>query len=461
MLIKKNRVFILISFSIVFGWVMSFPYEGPVMYALASDKGIDGVLLNTLTVFLQFGGLFSGRYITKDIISAKRNILFCTGSSIILSLFIPFVSAKTWIYIIPLVSFLCGVAITSYGQMLKGYISPDLRTVTVADILIYGNIFLIIAHIFANNTAPLVSFIIIEILLIVGFIFALKIDTRKHFDLYSFNELKEKAPLKKYWIFFLFIFIITINSGIMFQVIYPYFGQFEILTSIYTNVPYIVAIYLLSRLVKINKFYFLYIGLALWGITFILYAFTGQTAINFILICSVMLFACGIFDLFWWSIMANNFENVKNPSSFFGLGLATNVLGVWVGGIIGNYLTSIGVDKQELSFIGILVVIISMVIIVPLNSKLSNLLDYNEFLVKLNYMNRKEIKSFLDEVENILSKREFEVFNLLIAGKTDTQISNELHISHHTIKTHNRNIYKKLKVSNRIELIEKISETAN
>ena len=27
-----------------------------------------------------------------------------------------------------------------------------------------------------------------------------------------------------------------------------------------------------------------------------------------------MLFAAGIFDLFWWSIMANNFDNVKNPA---------------------------------------------------------------------------------------------------------------------------------------------------
>ncbi len=455
----KNKYYLLISFSIVFGWVMSFPYEGPVMYAMAGEKGIDGVLLNTLTVFLHFGGLFCGRYITQDIISARKATLICTGGSIVLSLFIPFVSVKTWVYIIPFVSFLTGIVIASNGHMIKGYIPSEQRAKTVANLLIYGNIILIGAHIFANNAMPIISFIFIEILLILAFIATLKIDTNEKLVRQPIIEQGTEYILKHYWIFFLFIFVITINSGIMFQVIYPYFGEFQLLTSIYTNIPYIVAIYLLSRFYKRNKFYFLYVGLALWGVTFILFAFLEQTAFSFIVICSIMLFAAGIFDLFWWSIMANNFDNVKNPSSLFGLGLSINVLGVWVGGVIGNYLTGIGVEKQALSFMGLFIVILSMLIILPLNNRLSDLLEYNEFLVKFNHMNKKEMKSFIEEVQIVLSNREFEVFSLLITGKTDTEISNELYISHHTIKTHNRNIYKKLSVSNRVELIEKISET--
>ena len=244
----------------------------------------------------------------------------------------------------------------------------------------------------------------------------------------------------------------------MFQVIYPYFGEFVLLTSIYTNVPYIAAIFLLTRVIKINKFKYLYIGLALWGVTFIIFAFTGQTALSFVILCTFMLFACGIFDIFWWSVMASNFDSVHNPSSLLGLGLSINVLGVWVGGLIGNFLMSIGVDKQELSLMGILVVLISLLIILPLNNRLSNFIEYSEFLVKLHFMNGKKIKTFNEEVQETLSKREFEVYNLLIMGKSDNQISEALCITKNTIKTHNRNIYKKLKVANRIELIEKISE---
>lgn len=455
----KNRYYIILSFSIIFGWIMSFPYEGPVMYSMAGEKGIDGILLNTLTVFFHFGGLFCGRFVTKDVISAKKVILLCIGSSIILSLFIPIIPVNTWVYIIPLISLLTGIVIASNAHMLKAYIPSEARTNTAANLLIYGNIILIIAHIFANNTTPIISFIFIEIILILAFILVIRIDTSIKYVNQPLVVQERKSVFKTYWIFFLFIFVITINSGIMFQVIYPYFGEFQLLTSIYTNIPYIAAIYFISRFYKKNKFYLLYVGLALWGLTFILFAFLDQTSISFIVICSVMLYAVGIFDLFWWSVMANNFDNMKNPSSLFGLGLSINVLGVWVGGIIGNYLVSIGVDKQELSYIGLFIVIISMLIIVPLNNRLSDILEYNEFLVKFSYMKRKEMRDLLDDVKTILSNREFEVFNLLIDGKTDTEIGKELFISHNTIKTHNRNIYKKLNVSNRVELIEKISET--
>jgi len=455
----KNKYYILINFSLVFGWIMSFPYEGPVMYAMAGEKGIDGILLNTLTVFFHFGGLFSGRYMARDTISAKKIIVTCTGLSLALSIFVPFISVEAWIYIMPLVSYLTGIIIASHGHMIKSYISPEYRVNAVVNFLIYGNIVLIAAHIFANNTSPIISFIFIEALLTIALFAAIKINTDEKHTQYIVLEEGKESIIKDYWIFFLFIFIITINSGIMFQVIYPYFGDFQLLTSIYTNIPYIAAIYLLSRFYKGNKFYFLYIGLALWGVTFILFAFTGQTSFSFIVICSVMLFACGIFDLFWWSIMANNFDNVKNPASLFGLGLSINVLGVWVGGVIGNYMINIGVEKQSLSYLGLLVVILSMLIILPLNNRLADLLEYNEFLVKFNHMKRKDMKDFLEDVRELLSNREFEVFRLLITGKTDTEISKELFISHHTIKTHNRNIYKKLNVSNRVELIEKILET--
>lgn len=157
--------------------------------------------------------------------------------------------------------------------------------------------------------------------------------------------------------------------------------------------------------------------------------------------------------------MLNSFDSVENPSSLFGFGLAVNVLGVWVGGLIGNYLISIGVDKQGLSYTGLLVVIVSMLIIVPLNSKLADLLENNEFLVRIQYLEKKKMKTLLEEAELLLSKRELEVLDLLILGKTNMQISEDLYLSPHTIKTHCRNIYKKLNVSNKIELIAKASDT--
>ena len=53
-----------------------------------------------------------------------------------------------------------------------------------------------------------------------------------------------------------------------------------------------------------------------------------------------------------------------------------------------------------------------------------------------------------------LSERELEVMNQIKLGLTNPEIADILSLSYHTVKTHRKNIYLKLKVSNVAELIE-------
>ncbi|MCD6397724.1 MAG: response regulator transcription factor [Spirochaetaceae bacterium] len=62
---------------------------------------------------------------------------------------------------------------------------------------------------------------------------------------------------------------------------------------------------------------------------------------------------------------------------------------------------------------------------------------------------------------NNLSEREEEVSRLLIKGETNSDIGEKLFISVNTVKSHIKNIYKKLEVSNRIQLIHLIQENNN
>ncbi|GAA0179322.1 hypothetical protein SH2C18_22120 [Clostridium sediminicola] len=55
--------------------------------------------------------------------------------------------------------------------------------------------------------------------------------------------------------------------------------------------------------------------------------------------------------------------------------------------------------------------------------------------------------------------REMDVLKLIMIGETNLKISENLHISVNTVKTHVKNIYKKIDVSNRVQLIHKIRET--
>ena len=56
----------------------------------------------------------------------------------------------------------------------------------------------------------------------------------------------------------------------------------------------------------------------------------------------------------------------------------------------------------------------------------------------------------------MLTSREKEVVDLLIIGKTNEQIAQELCITSHTVKAHIEHIYAKYKVHSRIELVIKI-----
>jgi len=57
-----------------------------------------------------------------------------------------------------------------------------------------------------------------------------------------------------------------------------------------------------------------------------------------------------------------------------------------------------------------------------------------------------------------LTHREIQVAELVCEGHINKQIANELHISPATVKSHMQNIYRKLKVKNKIGLMNKMKE---
>ena len=60
-----------------------------------------------------------------------------------------------------------------------------------------------------------------------------------------------------------------------------------------------------------------------------------------------------------------------------------------------------------------------------------------------------------DRLENPLTKREIEILNRLSTGLPISQIASNLHISNNTIKTHLKNVYKKLGADCRESAVEK------
>ncbi len=72
-------------------------------------------------------------------------------------------------------------------------------------------------------------------------------------------------------------------------------------------------------------------------------------------------------------------------------------------------------------------------------------------LIKSNHEENKNSSSMHPEL--VLSKRELELLNGLVNGGSYITIANDLFISPHTVKTHIKNIYKKLHVHTRAEAV--------
>ena len=62
-----------------------------------------------------------------------------------------------------------------------------------------------------------------------------------------------------------------------------------------------------------------------------------------------------------------------------------------------------------------------------------------------------EIKRSSANESSVLSEREIEILDLVSQGAMNAEIGEKLHISRHTVKSHLYNIYKKIKVTNRLE----------
>ncbi len=75
--------------------------------------------------------------------------------------------------------------------------------------------------------------------------------------------------------------------------------------------------------------------------------------------------------------------------------------------------------------------------------------------IRLETFEDAQMQQFRDKFK--LSAREGEILDLLLKGKSNKDIERKLFISHHTVRNHVHNIYQKLSISSRLQLMNLIS----
>ncbi len=453
-----KRIYSVAGFAFLFTYILTFVFEGKVLYGLLKHYNAKPELYITLAIAFHFAGLFTGGLIAKNIKTARKVMISAMGFCVLFSL--PFYFNVPFIWSIGLIAlgYASGNAVAAWGFFLKAFTPRNERLRSCADVLIISNILMIAINVTCEIWSPFAALTFSLACIPLGCFFISLLPVVSDTD-------KTEKPLNfvnPIWILALFIFIITINSGLMYQVINPAFEHLKNLVIWYWALPYILALIIL-RLLPIygKRSHVLYIGLGMIMTAFISFMLLSRRETDYLIVDTLMLGACGIFDLFWWSILGEMLDYTDNPAKIFGIGLSSNVLGVLCGGLLGMLITSIKLPSAEVAVIALIVVCITLIILPSLNRQLVLLLKSHTYLSVYSGMSQNEQNDVVGllKLPDPLTSREKEVLQLVLSGKSNCEIASELFISQNTVKTHIRNIYSKYNVKSRMELILTLLKT--
>ncbi|AKL94397.1 transcriptional regulator, LuxR family [Clostridium aceticum] len=463
---KDQRLLSIISFSLVSGWLLSVVFEGQILYNLMKNVNTEGMTHNTIAVLCHFMGLFiSGFFIKKQVTARKAMItstMICILGSVIF--FLPF--SMLWYISIGVIAFFAGAYIVSWSFYFKIYSQRGQRFKTAASVLIYSNMLMILINGVAVNISSLFGLALACILLVAGLLLTFNLEASAKEKDYCTVQLEKShqeafTSLRSLVILCLFILIITINSGLMYRVVLPAFSHHKLLTSYYWAIPYIAVLFLLkSSKNLINQGYVLHIALAMIGVSYIFFMWLDRSVRSYLMINTLMLAAFGVFDLFWWSILAEFFDYSDNPGKILGIGLSMNVLGISIGGMVGENLFNTGETYLNASLIALIIVCMMVVLLPILHMQLASFFKNDIFLFQSIDMEKHHQKIVVSELKQNkkFTDRETEIIELLLKGYTYKAIAKHLYISENTVKYHVKNIYQKLNINNKMGLIKIFSE---
>lgn len=452
----KKSSYVLGFFVFYSAWLLTFPFYGQLQTSLYDIYDISNDNVSFLAVTAQFLGFLISGFIVNSLKRAKSAILIATVCSLIGTVVFFWSYTALWDIVLIAFSFAAGIYVASWGYFIKTYTIARNRIFVIAFALVFSNILMLMINVSVVNISPYLGLFLTILCLLISLLLFSRAPLGH--EMHSQDiKIDPKAVQRVTRVLYLFIMILTITSGLMYEVINPTFAHHVSFVSWYWAVPYIVAIlFLILTTSKVNKAYVLYIAIALIGFSFLAFMSLNQSLGSYLIVNSMMMFAFGVCDLFWWSIIGELLDYVENPARLMGAGLSANILGIMIGGALGRSFVSMEwIDSPSL--VAMIVVFLVLIMLPLLNKELSSVIRQHIFLVRFESIDSNEIESHL--VLRQLTARECEIVELLMTGRTYKMIAEELFLSENTVKTHIKNIYSKYEVQNKSELIRMISIT--
>ena len=457
--VDERRLSIVVV-GLLYAWVMAVPFEGHILYGLAK---LYGVQINT-TMYLALGAHFiglltSGLFIKR--IQMARWMMFHTSLLCLITsgvLCLP--ASYLWTVVLTATMFVTGLCVGAWGFFFKNATMLADRNKTAAQTLVFTNTVLLVLNSIAVHISPYVGLGVGAVLLIVSMRLSLLLPKKETAHAKE-NETTRPTNLgKTLALLYAFVAVTALEGGLMFQTINPFYEHLTSLSCCYWVMPYIAAIVIVKRLPeRTNRFYLLYIAIAMGGFSLLAFWNLPKNVFGYLMVDTLLMGAAGITQLFFWGILGHMLSFTDNPARTFGLGLSANALGLFIGGIYGQLISGSDSFMQLMGFLALSVIFVALVLLPLLQMFLGKMFRAtgSPSNKAINYQVAEENGIEKECLKSVLTAREFEVMTLLLKGYTYKAAASELNISENTVKTYVKNIYAKLEVQNRTELIQYVN----
>jgi DNA-binding CsgD family transcriptional regulator len=435
-----------LSIGLLFGWLLSFPLQGPILGEVALNSGIDplpaviGFLLGHI-VGLVVSALIGSRYpVTLRWFSVSG------FACLLLTLLATTIGASHFVPLFFFMGLFASPIIICWGSIFTRSVIPHFRGrvmvagIAIANIILYTNIQL-------SSQVSADTLLLLTLPLLVA---ASAILFRQFRSIEKIKEQKQIAdsPVKivSYWPLLPFIFGVNTVGGLMYSIVSASWSAPGI-SHVYSVLPYIVLVVVAGVVAdSFGRRSVAIIGTLIVGFGFMLYGISNAILLP-VVTHTMLIGGFAFMDAFTWIVPADLARKKRVPLFYGGI-LSVNVLAVLVGLILSDKL------GEELGKSIVVVVSIAGILLfaaLGFAPALKETLNKSPSVLKSEGTNGVAIFQVAG-----LTRRELEVATLVVDGMSLKEIQQKLFISPDTLKTHLRNIYGKVGVGNRLELTHKI-----
>lgn len=451
----KNYKHIILSYGLFLGWLLSFPYNGPVLGYLVSLYNLE--ISSISLIYIAFPAFFLIFFSLLEIkeVYAKRIMLFCISFCIFGNTTVFIFPPSFWYPVFALMGICSVMYIIGWSYFYTMEIPIKKKMSIMSLVIIWGNIIYYLVKIALPYINSIQLMVVMSFVLVGSLWSSIKISITNKIDLPLEKEL---FPQKLILVICIFLFLIKINHGLSFHAIQPSFDNlFKGYFTYYGMLPYIITLIIMYFYgSKMSGILPVFLGTSLLGLAYLSFSLMKGNWYNYFFTETLLQSGRALLDLFIWTLLGIAASIYGRPLKICSYGFLANLSAVFVGGLLGVQLLG-NLDNYYLisAIFSIGIIFISILIVFWLNEfferdlmgKIINKASTN------NTTDNKLIYISLPQKE-LLTPREGEVGELLIQGYSNKEIAKKLSISENTLKTHTRNIYSKLNVSNKRELLQ-------